>query len=147
MAEAARKKASARRNTTRTPGARKTAASARGTARRASQPRARKPEASGSRLQGAVREMAYVQLGLVGKVYDQLNERVSRARKDAPKQWEQLVKRGEQVQRDLDKAREDVRRDLGKRINTLDARSKLEERIEKIRSNVEKLKSRVRKAA
>lgn len=147
MAEAASRKASARRSSTRKTAPRKAAASARGTARRGAQTRARKPEAGNSRLQGAVKEIAYVQLGIVGKVYDQLNERVSRARKDAPKQWEQLVKRGEQVQRDLDKAREGVRRDLGKRIDTTEARAKLEEQIGKIRANVEKLKSRVRKAA
>ena len=147
MAEAARKKTPVRRNVTRKTAARKTASSARGSARRSTRARAGTSADNGSRLQGAVKEMAYVQLGIVGKVYDQLNERVSRARKDAPKQWEQLVKRGEQVQRDLDKAREEVRRDLGKRMNTREARAKLEERIEKIRANVEKLKSRVLKAA
>jgi Tfp pilus assembly protein PilF len=147
MAEATRKKAPVRRSSTRKTATPKAAASTRSASKRSEQPGSSKPEAANSRLQGAVKEMAYAQLGIVGKVYDQLNERVSRARKDAPKQWEQLVKRGEQVQRDLDKAREEVRRDLGKRIDTAEARARLEQRIETIRANVEKLKSRVRKAA
>jgi hypothetical protein len=115
--------------------------------------RGRKPAASRQqpisveKVQDTVKEVAYVQLGIAGKVYDEFNARVGKARKDAPKLWDSLVKRGEQVQRDLDKARKELTRDLKSRVDTADMKSKLEQRLAKVRKAVNKLGQRVRKAA
>ena len=97
--KAATRKAVARKAPARKAAAGKTAArpAAKRTATRAT---ARKPAVSIDKVSGTVKEVAYVQLGLCGKAYDEVNARMSKVRKDAPKQWTQLVKRGEQVQRD-----------------------------------------------
>ena len=94
-----------------------------------------------------MKEVAFVQLGICGKVYDEVNTRMSKARKDAPKQWSELVKRGERVQRDLEQAQKDLSKDLKKRVGKIDVRSDLEGRVAKVRKVVNKLKNRVRKAA
>ncbi|MCB1630840.1 MAG: hypothetical protein H7A12_09075 [Pseudomonadales bacterium] len=99
------------------------------------------------KVQETAKEVRFVQLGIAGRVYDRLNERVSKVRKEAPKQWDQLVKRGEQVQRDLDKAQKDMGRDLRKRVDNIEIPSQLEDGVEKFRKAVRKLTDRVRKAA
>ena len=118
--------------------------------------RAKKPAATVSakarkaniaRVSDSVKEVAYAQLGICGKFYDELNARVSRARKDAPKQWNELVRRGERVQQDFDKARDDLRSDLKKRVKRIDVKTDFEERFEKVRDRVRKFTDRVKKAA
>jgi len=85
----ASRKAPRRRAATRKTTARKTAAK---------RPAARKRAAPKSKVSGTMKEVMYAQLGVYGKLYDEVNTRVSRVRKDAPKQWNELVKRGERVQ-------------------------------------------------
>jgi hypothetical protein len=149
MAEAAVQSA---RKTARKPAARKAAARKTATrrapaARRASKPAARKPALSMEKVQDAVKEVAFVQLGIAGTVYDEFNTRVGKARKDAPKRWDALVKRGEQVQRDLDKAGKELRRDLEARVGTAEVKARIEKRIATVRKAVNKLSQRVRNAA
>ena len=110
-------------------------------------PAARKQPISIDKVSDTVKEVAFVQLGICGKVYDEVNTRVSKARKDAPKQWSELVKRGERVQHDLEKAQKDLRKDLKKRVGNIDVKSDLEGRVAKVRKAVNKLKNRVKKAA
>lgn len=156
MAEAAvvetARKTTARKTTARKPAARKAATRKAATrrapaARRGRKPATRKPALSIEKVQGAVKEVAYVQLGIAGKVYDEFNARVGKARKDAPKQWTALVKRGEQVQRDLDKAGKELRRDIESRVDTTEVKARVEQRIATVRKAVNKLRQRVRKAA
>jgi len=106
-----------------------------------------KPRAALKKASETAKEVAYVQLGICGRVYDEVNSRVSRARKDAPKKWSDLVKRGERVQRDLDKAQKDLTKDLRKRVNKMDIPAPIEEGVSKFRSAVRKLTRRVEKAA
>ncbi len=108
---------------------------------------ARKQPISIDKVSDTVKEVAFVQLGLCGKVYDEVNTRVSKARKDAPKQWSELVKRGERVQHDLEKAQKDLRKDLKKRVGKIDVKGDLEGRVAKVRKAVNKLKNRIKKAA
>ena len=136
-------KASVRKTATRKTAASKPAA-AKPAARK---PAARKQPISMDKVSDTVKEVAFVQLGLCGKVYDEVNTRVSKARKDAPKQWSELVKRGERVQHDLEKAQKDLRKDLKKRVGKIDVKSDLEGRVAKVRKAVNKLKNRVKKAA
>lgn len=119
---------------------------------------ARKPAAAKSKAKAksedrlakakeTVKEAGYVQLGLYGRMYDGVTDRVSKVRKEAPKQWDELVKRGEKVRRDLDKARKDLRSDLRKRVDNIEIPSQIEGGVEKFRKAVRKLTDRVRKAA
>lgn len=151
MAEAAAtatpRKRAARKAAAPKAATRKTAARRASPAKRASRPAVRKPALSIDKVQDVVKEVAYVQLGIAGKVYDEFNTRVARARKDAPKQWDTLVKRGEQVQRDLDKASKVLRRDIEARVDTKDVKARIEQRIATVRKAVTKLGQRVRKAA
>ncbi len=59
--------------------------------------------------QGAFRTAVYVQLGIYGKVYDELTSRFEATRKEAPKQWSALVNRGEKVRKDFEKSGEDLK--------------------------------------
>ncbi|MBK6280596.1 MAG: hypothetical protein IPF57_21885 [Gammaproteobacteria bacterium] len=93
------------------------------------------------------KEVAYVQLGICGKVYDEVNTRVTKARKVAPKKWSDLVKRGERVQQDLDKVQKDLTKDLRKRVNKLEIPAPIETRVTKFTKAVKKLTARVNKAA
>jgi len=115
----------------------------------ASKPAARKPVVRKTKVAETVKEVAYVQLGICGKVYDELNTRVSKARKQAPKQWSDLVKRGERVQQELEKAQKGLGKDLRKRVGKIDVKSDLEQRVSTLRKAVTKLRNRVktRKAA
>ena len=127
---------------------RKTAASRSAAVKRpVHKPAARKQAISIDKVSDTVKEVAFVQLGICGKVYDEVNTRMSKARKDAPKQWSELVKRGERVQRDLEQAQKDLSKDLKKRVGKIDVRSDLEGRVAKVRKAVNKLKNRVKKAA
>ena len=133
------RKNTARKSTTRKAPARRTAAR--------THTAATKPARQIKKVQVAVKEVAFAQLGIAGKVYDEFNASVGKARKDAPKQWDALVKRGEQVQRDLDKAGKGLRRDIEARVDTAEMKTRIEERFAKVRKAVNKLAQRVRKAA
>lgn len=152
----AKKKVAAARTTTRK----------RATAKpQARKPRASKPKAKASATTGSAgyrkvadklkldkvtesaRELANAQLGLYGKVYDELNVRVSKARKDAPRQWTELVKRGEQVRRDLEQAQKDLQKDLKARVDSIDVKGDIGQRIDQVRSAVAKIRAKVQKAA
>lgn len=106
-----------------------------------------KPRQTLKKASEAAKEVAFVQLGICGKVYDEVNSRVSKARKDAPKKWSELVRRGERVQRELDKAQKDLAKDLRKRVNKIDIPAPIEEGVSKFRTAVRKLTRRVEKAA
>jgi hypothetical protein len=51
------------------------------------------------------------------------------------------------VQRDLEKAQKELKRDLKQRVSKIEDRVDIESRVEKVRSAMNKLASRVRKAA
>ena len=131
------------------PAARKTAARKPGrpAGRKPASARKAKPAAPLKKATEAAKEVAYVQLGLCGKVYDELNSRVTKARTQAPKKWSDLVKRGEQVQRDLDKVQKDLTSDLRKRVNRMDIPAPIETRVTRFTKAVKKLTARVNKAA
>ena len=113
----------------------------------AAAPKAKKPASPLKKASEAAKEVAYVQLGICGKVYDEVNTRVTRARKQAPKKWSDLVKRGERVQQDLDKVQKDLTKDLRKRVNQLEIPAPIETRVTNFTKAVKKLTARVNKAA
>ncbi len=134
------------------PAARKSAATKAAAPKRAYKHKATaaskaKPAISLKKASETAKEVAYVQLGICGKVYDEVNTRVTKARKVAPKKWSDLVKRGERVQQDLDKVQKDLTKDLRKRVNKLEIPAPIETRVTKFTKAVKKLTARVNKAA
>ena len=97
-------------------------------------------------LQGAVRDVAYAQLGMAAGIVEEVGIRVIRARLEAPKRWVELVKRGEQVQRELDQAGQGIRLQITQRITDLDPRAGLNARISKLRDVAALLARRPRAA-
>jgi len=134
------------------PAARKTAAPKAAAPKRAYKRKAAaaskaKPAISLKKASEAAKEVAFVQLGICGKVYDEVNTRVTKARKQAPKRWSDLVKRGERVQQDLDKVQKDLTKDLRKRVNQIEIPAPIETRVTQFTKAVKKLTARVNKAA
>jgi len=127
--------------------ARNSAAPKRAYTRKAAATPKAKPAIALKKASETAKEVAYVQLGICGKVYDEVNSRVSKARKEAPKTWSNLVKRGERVQRDIDKAQKDLTKDLRKRVNDIEIPAPIETRVTKFTKAVKKLTARVKKAA
>lgn len=93
-------------------------------------PRSRTP----GKLEAAARDIAHAQLGLAAQLVEAVGIRVIQARVDAPKQWDGLVKRGEQVRRDLEQAGEGLRRQMSERAASFDPRTTIESRIARARS-------------
>ena len=54
-------------------------------------------DSSVEKVTGAIKNTAMAGLGVVGKLYDRAQGRVEAVRKQAPKQWNTFVKRGEQL--------------------------------------------------
>ena len=129
------------------PAARKTTARKTAAGRKPAATRKAKPANPLKKASETAKEVAYVQLGICGKVYDEVNTRVSKARKQAPKQWSEPVKRGERVQQDLDKVKKDLTKDLRKRVNKLEIPAPIETRVTNFTKAVKKLTARVNKAA
>ena len=107
------------------------------------------PALNREKLTATVKEVVFAQLGVYGRIYDEVNDRVTKARKDAPKQWNELVKRGERVQKDFSKARKDIpseiRKDVEKRVADLkkvNVRGEVEARIEQLRKSVRGISKR-----
>lgn len=126
-----------------TPKSRTTSSTTRRTPRR--KPAARKAEkpdtATGStnarpagKLQSAARDVAHAHLGLAAQVLETVGIRVIQARVEAPKRWDDLVKRGERVRHDLEQAGESIRRDVLTRIAAFDPRAEIGTRIAKART-------------
>lgn len=141
------KAAAAGKPAARKSAAAKAAAPKRAYTRKATAASKAKPAISLKKASETAKEVAYVQLGICGKVYDEVNTRVTKARKVAPKKWSDLVKRGERVQQDLDKAQKDLTKDLRKRVNKLEIPAPIETRVTKFTKAVKKLTARVNKAA
>lgn len=131
----------------RKPVARKPARKPATATRRAKKPAAPAKPVRLEKVTETVKEVALAQLGLCGMAYDRVNESMSKARKDMPKQWTGLVKRGEQVSKELESAGKDFGKQVGKRVAKLPKKADLEARVGKVRDVVGKLRARLRKAA
>ena len=129
-------------------GASKTSkSSAKPTAKKASKAKKADTEGRLQKVKETAKKAALVQLGIYGRAYDGANERVSKVRKEASKQWDQLAKRGEKVRNDIDKAQKDMSNKLRDRVDSIEIPAPIENGVEKFRSAVRKLTDRVRKAA
>ena len=133
---AKRKPATRRKPAARKPAARKRAAP-------------RKPESSfATNAQETGHEVFLAGLGLYGKVYDQAQERfddlqkeLKARRKNADKDYKDLVKRGKKVEKDARSAIDDM--DIPS-FDELTDRRKLEQQLKKAQARFEELKKQVR---
>ena len=97
-----------------------------------------------------MKKAVYAQLGLIGTFYDNVSEirdnvdqQLVKVRKQAPKQWQGLVKRGERVERDLRNTQDE----LQKRIEEINLIGDFEQNVEKVRESLGKVRDRFSKAA
>ena len=88
----------------------------------------------------AMKDIVLAQMGLYGEIYDEVNSRLVKARTETPKQWSRLVRRGERVQRDLEKAQEQMRQNLEK------ARTDLQQQFEKVQRDLRDQLEKIRPA-
>lgn len=100
------------------------------------------------------KDVVYANLGVYGKLYDtvserleSLNDKVDATRKQAPKEWDALIKRGTQVQGSLEKAQEDLKA----KVKSIDVKASVQSNVDKVKGAlegaVEKVKGAVKKAA
>ncbi len=80
----------------------------------------------------AMKDIVKAELGVYGTISDEVSERIEKARKETPKKWRKLVRRGEKVQKDLEKARSDLKKNLEK------AQKDLKKDIEKAQKDIKK---------
>ena len=144
MAEQAKKAAPKRKAATKTTAKRKPAAKK--TAAR--KPAAKKPVTVQTRVTEASRNAFLASLGLYGLAFDQMQEQLKNAegelnsrRKKADKLYQDMVKRGEKVEKQAKEAIDEI--DMPKiEVPTLD-RSKLEAQLEKAKARFAELKESV----
>ncbi len=86
---------------------------------------------SADKVSDLVKSVAYAQLGVYGKLYDEVSSRVEARRKQAPKQWNELIKRGEKVQKDLEKSQADIK----ERIQSIDVKAELKGGVDKVKES------------
>lgn len=102
-----------------------------------------------ARAQQAGRSAFLAGLGLYGKAFDQAQEqfdslqgRLQVGRKDADKLYQELVKRGQKVEKDARKALGDL--DLPRlELDSLADRKKIEARLKKVRARFNELKNSI----
>ena len=96
-------------------------------------------EQANVRIVNAMKDIVHAQLGAYGEIYDEVNARLTKVKSETPKHWRRLVRRGEQVQQDVQKAQMDLKQNLEK------ARTDLQRRLNRVqrdlRNRVEKLRS------
>lgn len=102
---------------------------------------------SADKAQALIKNVVYAQLGVYGKVYDEVSSRFEATVEEAPKQWDALVERGEKVQKDFEKSQSSLKA----KIKKIDIKSDIKEGVEKVKEgykdSLEKVKVFGKKAA
>lgn len=91
---------------------------------------------SADKAQEMIKTVVYAQLGVYGTVYDEVTSRFESTRKEAPKQWGVLIKRGEKFQKDFEKTGEELK----SKIKDID----LKDGVEKVKSTCKESLSKVK---
>lgn len=99
---------------------------------------AAKKKATASKANFSTRDFAVAGLGVYGKLFDEIQDRVETFRKQAPKQFDGLVKRGEKAQQDLQKAQQELKNriegfDIAEQFDLNELRDQIEEMAERVR--------------
>lgn len=94
-----------------------------------------------------MKNIAYAQLGICGKIYDEVSSIVDARRAKATKQWSVLIKRGEKIQKTLQKKQMDMK----KRIKAVDVKADIKDGVGKVKDSYKevygKFKTFTKKAA
>lgn len=114
----------------RTGAAAKRASKARGGARKAAPTRMESAEMASAKIVDTMKDLVHAQLGAYGEIYDELNARITKAKTETPARYRRLVRRGERVQKDLQKAQADLKKNLEK------ARSDLKTKLDRMQDNL-----------
>ena len=93
--------------------------------------------------QNMVKTVVYAQLGVYSMFYDGVTSRLESTRAEMPKQWGQLVKRGEKVQKGLDKSQDELK----SKIKSIDLKNGVETFKSSTKDSLGKIKSFAKKAA
>lgn len=99
------------------------------------------------KVSGVLKDVGYAQLGVCGKIYDELLSIYEARRAETNKQWSALIKRGEKVQKSMEKSQ----KSLEKRIKGFDLKEEIKGNIAKVKDGYkdafDKVKSFGKKAA
>lgn len=111
----------------------------RGAVKKAAATQRESVEQANARIVDAIRDIVHAQVGVYAEIYDQVNARVTKVRTETPKHWQRFVRRGEKVQRDVEKAQTELMQNL-EQART-DLQRKLTRAQRELRSRVEKLRA------
>ncbi len=96
-------------------------------------------EQANTRVVDAMKDIVHAQVGVYAEIYDEVSARLTRVKNETPKHWRRFVRRGEQVQKDVQAAQSDLMQSL-ERART-DLQRKLTRVQRELRSRVDKLRS------
>jgi len=152
MAESTAKKAAPKKAAAKRKAAPKKTAARKPVAKKAAPKKAAKKAAPdfATRAQEAGRKAFLASLGFYGKAFDQVQEQFNNAqeelearRKKADKLYNELVKRGEKVEKEAKKAVDEI--ELPKfELDSLTDRKKLDEQLDKAKARFEELRDEVK---
>lgn len=92
-------------------------------------------KAAAKKPEFTAKNFAIASLGFYGKIFDEIQSRVEDVRKQAPKQFDELVKRGEKAQKELTKSRNEITKSI-RDYDMEDAREDLEELVDSVRDTL-----------
>ena len=98
---------------------------------------------SADKAQDMIKTVVYAQLGVYGTVYDEVTSRFESTRKEAPKQWGVLSKRGEKFQKDFEKSGVELK----SRLKDIDLKNGVEKVTSSGKESLTKVKELSKKAA
>ena len=93
---------------------------------------------SAEKAQDLAKEVVAANLGVYGKIYDEVSARIESGREEAPKQWDELVKRGRQLQSDMEKSQEELKTkikdsELAAKIKDIDLKGEIKGYADKVK--------------
>ncbi|MGI9286779.1 MAG: hypothetical protein ACR2P1_15435 [Pseudomonadales bacterium] len=91
-------------------------------------------ESNVEKVTETVKEAAMAGLGVYGKAFDQVQDRIDTLRKESPKKWDDFVKRGEQVKDAADERVNDI--NFSYKFDMEEQRAKFRDLVEALRAFV-----------
>lgn len=117
--------------------ARRRPAGSRRTVAQAAATRRETVEQANTRVVEAIKNIVNAQFGVYAEIYDEVSARLTKVRSETPRHWKRLVRRGEQVQKEVKTAQADLKKSLERAL--ADLQRKLARVQEDLRKRMEKL--------
>lgn len=107
--------------------------------------KAAKSDTGVEKIGDIAKDLYLANLGMYGKLYESLEEKVEEYNDKRGDLFKELVKRGEKVQQNAEKRIKDAQQDAEERIKNIDLVKdmKLEDRIQELRDNFDSLKDKL----